>query len=232
MNKEEFIKNVEALGIVITDENLSKLEEYYELLTVWNKKINLTAIVKKEDVYLKHFYDSLTLFKAIDLNKTETLCDAGSGAGFPGLVLKIFFPKLNIVLVDALQKRVTFLNEVIEKLHLKNIIAVHSRIEDYAKENREIFDVVTCRAVSKLNIMSELCMPLVKVNGYFIPMKGTTEELNDIKFLNYLDSRVLNVFEFYLPIENSKRSLIKIQKTKNTNHKFPRNFNIIKLKPL
>lgn len=233
MNKNEFIESVKELGIYITEEQMNLLDKYYKLLVDWNEKINLTAITEEKDVYLKHFYDSITLIKAVDLNSNLNLCDVGSGAGFPGLVLKIIFPNLKIVLVDSLNKRVNFLNEVIKELNLKDIIAIHSRIEDYAKKNREVFDIVTCRAVSKLNIISELCIPLVKVGGYFIPMKGNIEEeIKDTSYLNKLNSSIKNIISFKLPIENSIRNLIIIEKNKITNIIYPRSFNLIKSKPL
>ena len=125
MNKEQFVLEVEKLGIKIDDDKLLKLEKFYDLLIDWNNKINLTTIVEKEDVYLKHFYDSLTLFREIDLTTDLTLCDVGSGAGFPGIVLKIFFSNLKITLVDSLNKRVIYLNEIIKELKLEDIIAVH-----------------------------------------------------------------------------------------------------------
>ena len=148
MNKDRFINEVKNLGIEITDKKMDQLEKYYELLIEYNKVMNLTGITEKEEVYLKHFYDSLTISKIIDLNNENSLCDLGSGAGFPGIVLKIFYPNLSIVLVDSLNKRINFLNKVIEELELKDIIAIHSRIEDYSKENKEQFDVVTARAVA------------------------------------------------------------------------------------
>ena len=234
MNKELFIKEVEKLGIKVTEEQLKKLDKYYELLIEWNDKINLTSITKKEDVYLKHFYDSLTLFKAYDLTKNIKVLDVGTGAGFPGIVLKIFFDNIDITLVDALSKRINFLNEVIIELQLKNITAIHSRIEDFAKENREQFDLVTSRAVARLNILNELCLPLVKVEGYFIPMKANIEgELEESKnSLKILNSNIENIINFSLPIENSIRNLVVIKKQKKSEIKYPRAFDKIKKRPL
>ena len=230
MNKETFIEALEKLGINLTEDQLNKLEIYYNFLIEYNKNVNLTRIVDKDEVYLKHFYDSLTLIKAIDLNKELSLCDVGTGAGFPGMVLAIVFPTLSITLVDALQKRITFLDLIINKIGLKNVKTVHSRIEDYAKDNRECFDIVTSRAVANLRVLSEISIPLVKVNGYFIPMKANIdneiEESKDI--LNKLDSIIENVIEFELPIENSKRTLIVIKKNKITNNKYPRRYDLIK----
>lgn len=226
MNKDEFLKELEKLNIKLDESKLSKLDRYYELLIIWNEKINLTAITDKEEVYLKHFYDSLTLIKAIDLNDNLSLCDIGTGAGFPGIVLKICFPNLNITLVDALEKRIKFLNKVIKELDLKDITAIHARAEDYAKDAREKFDIVTSRAVAKLNILNELCIPLVKVNGYFIPMKANIDkEIDTAKSsLDKLNSKIENIISFKLPKEESIRNIIKIKKEKQTNNKYPRNF--------
>lgn len=234
MNKEEFINEVNKLGISLDKEKLDKLDKYYELLIEWNNKINLTRVTQKEEVYLKHFYDSLTLIKAYDLNKKISVCDIGTGAGFPGIVLKIIFENLNITLVDSLNKRIIFLNDVIEKLELKNIQAIHSRAEDFSKNNRESFDLVVSRAVSRLNILDELCIPLVKINGYFIPMKANIEgELEEaIKGIVKLGAEKEEVISFYLPKEESIRNLIKIKKYKKTDTKYPRVFDKIKKNPL
>ena len=234
MNKEEFISEVNKLGINLNEEQLNKLNKYYEILIEQNKKINLTAITIKEDVYLKHFYDSLTLIKAYDLNKNISLCDVGTGAGFPGLVLKICFPNLDITLIDALEKRIKFLNYVIDELELKNIICIHSRIEDYARNNPNKFDIVTCRAVAKLNILNELVLPMIKVNGYFIPMKANIEEeIESAKSsLKVLNSEIEEIINFKMPKENSVRNIIKIRKINNINKIYPRQFNKISKNPL
>ena len=230
MNLDLFIEETKKLGIELTSQQLEKLNQFYELLILWNKKMNLTRIIEKEDVYLKHFYDSLTLSKVIDLNQDLTICDVGSGAGFPGIVLKICFPNLKITLLDSLQKRVNYLNEIIKELDLKNIEAIHTRAEDYAKQNREKFDIVTARAVANLKILSELCIPMVKVNGLFIAMKANIEEEieNSTEILNKLDSKIEKIETFYLPIENSIRNIILIEKLKPTNTLYPRRIEKIK----
>lgn len=230
MNLDLFIEETKKLGIELTSQQLEKLNQFYELLISWNKKMNLTRIIEKEDVYLKHFYDSLTLSKVIDLNQDLTICDVGSGAGFPGIVLKICFPNLKITLLDSLQKRVNYLNEIIKELDLKNIEAIHTRAEDYAKQNREKFDIVTARAVANLKILSELCIPMVKVNGLFIAMKANIEEEieNSTEILNKLDSKIERIETFYLPIENSIRNIILIEKLKPTNNLYPRRIEKIK----
>ena len=233
MNKDRFIKEVKKLGIEITNKKLDQLEMYYKLLIEYNKVMNLTGITEKEDVYLKHFYDSLSILKIIDLNKENNLCDLGSGAGFPGIVIKIFYPELNIVLVDSLNKRINFLNTVIKDLGLEKIEAIHTRIEEYSKNNKEKFDIVTARAVAPLNILLELGINLVKVNKYFIAMKGNIENEPDYNnALKQLNCSLGNIIKFKLPIEKSNRSLIKIIKEKPTLKLFPRKYSEIKKKPL
>lgn len=234
MNQNEFINELKKIGIEVEPKQLDQLHSYYELLVEWNNKINLTAITLKEEVYLKHFYDSLTLTKVIDLNKIESLCDIGTGAGFPGIVLKIFFPQLKVSLVDALNKRIVFLNEVINKLELKNIETIHSRAEDYSRINREKYDVVTARAVANLNTLLEICVPAVKVGGYFIALKGNVDDelQNSQNILKILDLEIEKNECFYLPIEDSKRTILKIKKNKKTDSKYPRTYGEIKKKSL
>lgn len=233
MNDKEFKEELSKLGIVLTSTQENQLEMYYNLLIEWNNKMNLTGITERNSVYLKHFYDCITLIKAIDLTKNLKIVDVGTGAGFPGLVLKIVFSNLDVVLVDALNKRINFLNHVIESLKLENIEAIHDRIENYAKNNLEVFDLVTCRAVAKLNIISELCLPLAKINGYFIPMKATIEdEISDTKYLEVLKSKVESVITFNLPIENSVRNLIVIKKYGSIDKKYPRQYDKIIKNPL
>ena len=207
MTKEEFIKELEKINVFLNEYQLNQLENYYKLLIEWNEKINLTRITDKKDVYLKHFYDSITLIKAIDLTQELTVCDLGTGAGFPGIVLKIVFPNLNITLVDALNKRIEFLKLVIKELELKNIKAIHERGEEFIKNNRNKFDLITCRAVAKLNVISEICIPGVRVNGYFIPMKAQIEEeIKDTTFLDKLNSNLEDIVSFTLPYEESIRN--------------------------
>jgi len=209
MNKELFIKELQKLNIEITEDQLQKLNKFYELLVEWNEKINLTRITEKEDVYLKHFYDSLTITKVIDLTKVETLCDIGTGAGFPGVVLKIMYPNLKITLVDALQKRVNYLNEIIKKLDLKDIEALHVRGEDL----KEKYDVVTSRAVANIEKLLTYTMHLVNKDGVMIAMKGNiedelTKEVEDKINRKY---KIVEINKFILPIENSNRSLVVIK---------------------
>ena len=209
MTREEFIEELKKLNIYVTSNQLQQLDKFYELLITWNEKINLTTITKKEDVYLKHFYDSLTLSKVVDLTKPATLCDVGSGAGFPGIVLKIVFPNLNITLLDALQKRVIYLNDIISKLNLQNICAIHERGEFHKNQ----YDIVTARAVANIEKLVTYTMPLLKKDGLFIAMKGNiSEELNDqVKKKLTQKYKLTEIKEFTLPKENSKRSLIVLQ---------------------
>lgn len=233
MNKEEFVKELEKLGISIDDKILKCLNTYYEMLIDYNSHTNLTRITDEEDVYLKHFYDSLTLIKAVKLNN-QSLLDVGTGAGFPGLVLKIVFPDLKVTLVDSLNKRIIFLNNVIEKLDLKGINAIHERIEDYAKDNRESFDIVTSRAVASLPVLSEMCIPLVCERGLFIPMKADAKE--EIKSsenaIKTLGGVLKDTILFKLPKDGGERTLVVIEKINKTSVKYPRKFNEIKKKPL
>lgn len=234
MNQNKFIEELEKLNIKITNKKLNQLEKYYELLSEWNNKINLTNITDKEQVYLKHFYDSVTISKVIDLNSIENLCDIGTGAGFPGLVLKIIYPDLNVTLVDSLNKRIVFLNEVIKKLDLKNIEVYHARAEEFSKNNIEKYDVVTARAVAHLSILLEYSMPMIKINKYFIAMKANAEEeiLESSNALKLLNSKIQKIENFKLPIELSNRTIIKIEKLAKTNSKYPRKNNEIKKKML
>ena len=173
MTEKEFIENLEKLNIKITKNQLKDLEKYYEMLIETNKNLNLTRITEKQEVYLKHFYDSLTIAQVIDLNQNLNIIDIGTGAGFPGIVLKIVYPHLKITLLDSLEKRINFLNQVIKTLNLKDIKTVTSRIEDYKEEN---FDIVTSREVAKTNILLELACQLPKKNGYFIILKSNIDE--------------------------------------------------------
>ena len=211
MNQSKFIEEVKLLGIDITEKELNLLEKYYELLIEWNNKINLTRIVEKEEVYLKHFYDSLTLTKVVDLNKVNTLLDFGTGAGFPGIVLKIFYPNLKITLVDSLNKRVIFLNEVIKELKLDNIEAIHTRVEDL-KDNQ--YDVITTRAVANLKQLILWINKLIVKDTLFIPLKAhVEEEIKDAQnLMNKNKLKIVKQETFNLPSEGSLRNILVIRK--------------------
>ncbi len=209
MTKEEFIVALKEINITLSNEQLNKLDLFYKLLVEWNNRINLTRIIEEEDVYLKHFYDSLTLIKAIDLTKVNTLCDVGTGAGFPGIVLKIVFPNLKITLIDSLQKRVNYLNKIIKDLELTNIIAIHTRGEDY----KESFDVVTSRAVANIEKLVNYTMHLVNKNGVFIAMKGDIDKELTKEVEKKLNKKysIEKIIRFNLPKEESQRSLVIIK---------------------
>lgn len=234
MTEDEFVTEVKLLGINITDNQLEQLKKYYELLIDWNEKINLTTIIEQKQVYLKHFYDSLTIAKIINLNEIDNMCDIGTGAGFPGLVIKILFPNIDTTLVDSLNKRILFLDEVVSVLQLRNVHTLHARAEDYAKDVREKYSLVTSRAVAPLNILSEYCLPLVKVGKYFVAYKANiSQEIQGIDLvLEKLGSRLIEKKDFLLPIEQSTRTLIKIVKTTPSSNKYPRKYSEIKEKPL
>ena len=210
MTEQEFKEEVKEIGINLTEDQLKKLNKFYNLLIEWNQKINLTRITNKEDVYLKHFYDSLMIVKEVDLTKVNTLCDVGTGAGFPGIVLKIVFPNLNITLVDALQKRVNYLNKVIEELELKNIKAIHIRAEDL----KETYDIVTARAVANIEKLITYTMHLVNKDGKLVALKGNIEEELTDKVKQKINNKyhIKTINKFLLPKEQSHRSIVIIEK--------------------
>ncbi|HJV17845.1 MAG TPA: 16S rRNA (guanine(527)-N(7))-methyltransferase RsmG [Bacillales bacterium] len=227
MMMKQFEESLKEKGINLTAQQLDQFEMYFETLVEWNEKMNLTAITDKEEVYLKHFYDSITAAFFFDMTKPIHLCDVGAGAGFPSIPLKIAFPHLEITIVDSLNKRITFLNHLANVLKLEKVHFIHDRAETFGvnPEYRETFDVVSARAVARLSILSELCLPLVKVGGHFIAMKAANakEEL-DIgkKSITLLGGKVEETFVFTLPIEKSERNIIVIKKEKQTPKKYPR----------
>lgn len=233
MNKEIFIQSLKDIGVHLTDKQIMQFHEYYNMLIMWNEKINLTSIVNEDDVYLKHFFDSISIYKIIKLDN-QSLCDIGTGAGFPGIPLKIVFPNLKLTLVDSLGKRCMFLKEVVDRLNLDNVDIVSERAEIFTNNNREKFDVVTARAVAKLSQLLEISGASVKINGYFIAMKSriNDEIVNLDNCLNKLGFVKDKEVSFLLPIEESERLLILFKKIEKTNIKYPRSFNIIKNKPL
>jgi 16S rRNA (guanine527-N7)-methyltransferase len=237
MTINEFVSLVSKLNINLTDEIVKKLNTYYEELVDYNSKTNLTTITNKDDVFLKHFYDSLTIVKAYDFNKEVKVLDIGSGAGFPGLVLKIVFPNIRLVLLDSNNKKTMFLEQVINKLELKDVIVVNKRAEEYIKENRESFDIVTSRAVAKIRILCEIGLPYLKNNGLFIMMKGsnlvTESEVEEASStLKVLNSKIDNQIRFKLPIEESERNIVVIKKEKEISDIYPRSYDKILKKPL
>ncbi|NSL52360.1 16S rRNA (guanine(527)-N(7))-methyltransferase RsmG [Calidifontibacillus erzurumensis] len=222
-----FQNSLAEKGILLTSKQLEQFDLYYRMLVEWNEKMNLTAITDEPGVYLKHFYDSITAAFYFDFSKDYRLCDVGAGAGFPSIPLKICFPHLSVSIVDSLQKRISFLNELANKLQLENVSFYHDRAETFAKDPkmRESFDVVMARAVARMSVLSELCLPLVKVGGYFIAMKGANfaEEMEaGKKAVDILGGTVLDIHHFQLPIENSERNIAIIKKERKTPNKYPR----------
>ena len=234
MNIEESINETKKLGIDVTWQQLEKLEIYCNFLLEYNTHTNLTAIKNREEVYLKHFYDSLTLVKSIDLTSIENLLDIGTGAGFPGMVLKIFFPNLQIYLVDSNNKKTKFLNELKNKLNVDKVEVINNRIENITSRFINSIDVVTARAVTNLPVLVELALPLVKVNKYFIAMKGNAQdELENSEYaITYLGGKIEDVKEFDLPHDAGKRMLIVIQKIRNSDLNKLRPYEKIIKKPL
>lgn len=228
MNKEKFIEEINKLGIKLNSSALSKLEEYYQILKEENKKYNLTRIINEDDVYLKHFYDSLTITKVITID-SQSICDLGSGAGFPGLVLAICFPNTNITLIESNGKKCKFLNKVKEKLNLDKVEVINTRVEEYSRVHREIFDIVTARAVAPIKHLLEYGVPLVKLGGYFIAMKSNTEneEKNIGNYYKKLSISEEDRIIFNLPIEESLRTLIKYKKNDITKNLYPRRYSEI-----
>lgn len=236
-NTEQFQKDLNDFGIHLSDVQTEQFLVYYEMLTEWNQMMNLTAITEYEDVMKKHFVDSISLVKAIDLSEDLSLIDVGTGAGFPGLALKIAFPNLKVTLLDSLNKRIQFLDAVIDKLELNDIETIHGRAEDFAKQEklREKYDLCVSRAVANLSTLSEYCLPFVKVNGLFISYKSEkiVEELaaagNAISILGgHVDGQV----DFILPNSDVYRNLVVIKKLNETPEKYPRKSGLPSKAPL
>ncbi len=229
MNEQIFQEEIIKLGIHLNTNQLEQLKKYADYLLEYNMHTNLTAMKTKEEVYLKHFYDSLTLTKIYDFTN-QSILDIGTGAGFPGLVLAIVFSSLSVTLLDSNNKKTTFLKECIKLLDLKNVEVIHSRAEDYTKDHREEYDLVTSRAVASLRILAELNIPSIKVGGYFLAMKGNIEEeLEEAKStLQKLFSKIEKTIEFELPIDGGHRTLLKIKKEEKTPLKYPREYSKIK----
>lgn len=238
MNVEQFQTELAKKEIQLSKYQLEQFAVYYERLIEWNQKMNLTAITEKGEVYLKHFYDSLTAAFYVDFSRKDIrICDVGAGAGFPGLPLKIVYPHLKITVVDSLKKRIGFLQELVDDLQLEDVELYHDRAETFGqrREHREKYDIVTARAVANLPVLSEYCLPLVKPGGSFIALKGASgkEELEEAqKAIRLLGGQAQNIYSFTLPMENSERTIIAITKEKNTPKKYPRKPGIPARNPL
>lgn len=228
MNKEEFIKELKKINITVTEDELNKLDIYQKKLIEYNNHTNLTAIKTPEEIYLKHFYDSLTINNYI--KEKEQVLDIGTGAGFPGMVLAVLNPKTNFVLLDSNNKKIAFLEYLNTFLKLKNVRFVHERAEDYVRKNQEKFDIVTSRAVAELRILAELSIPALKVNGYFIPLKANIDtELKDLEIaLSVLNGKIEEKIELNLPNNSGFRTILKIKHTETTNKIFPRRYDKIR----
>ena len=236
-NMKKFLENCEKMNVTLSTEQQKQFVRYYELLVEWNSFMNLTGITDFQEVLQKHFEDSLALVKGVDLASVTSVMDVGTGAGFPGLPLKIAFPELKVVLLDSLGKRVKFLNHVIEELRLENIEAIHGRAEDFARkeEYREQFDLVVSRAVANLSSLSEYCMPYTKVNGLFVSYKSgkIEEELEQAKKAIFLlGGKLKNTVKFRLEGSDIERSLVIIEKHEKTAKKYPRKAGIPSREPL
>lgn len=232
-----FDEMVKELNIEVTDKMKEQFDQYYELLVEWNKVMNLTGITEYDEVNSKHFIDSISIVKAIDMNTVDSVIDIGTGAGFPGIPLKIAFPHLKVTLLDSLNKRIKFLDTVIEELGLENISTIHGRAEDFAKkgEYREQYDLCVSRAVANLSTLSEYCIPYVKVNGSFIPYKsGEIDEelMQSEKAVKILGGTIENTVKFQLPGTDIGRSFVIIRKVKNTGKKYPRKAGLPSKEPI
>lgn len=237
MEKNRFDEELNTLGITLSERQKEQFDRYYELLTEWNKVMNLTGITEYDEVCLKHFTDSLSIVRIKDMNKVGSMIDVGTGAGFPGIPLKIAFPHIRIVLLDSLNKRLRFLNQVIEELDLEDITTLHGRAEDHAKkaEYREKFDLCASRAVANLSTLSEYCLPFVKKDGSFVSYKSgdSDEEIKQAeKAIKILGGEVVKVDKFMLPGSDMGRALVEIRKIKNTPTRYPRKAGVPGKEPL
>lgn len=237
MDIKEIIKSATTdYKIQLTDFQLEQLKKYFKLLVEWNEKINLTAITDEEGVAVKHFADSLALFNCVDIPENSTVIDVGTGAGFPGIVLKIARPDIKLTLLDSLQKRLNFLDTVLSELSLDATL-IHSRAEDGGQDIdlRESFDFVVSRAVARLNVLAEYCLPYTRLSGSFIAMKGPDAE-NEIavgrKAIQMLGGKIKNIHSFSLALDGGERTIVEIEKIAPTPEKYPRNYGKIKAKPL
>ncbi|CAJ1317285.1 16S rRNA (guanine(527)-N(7))-methyltransferase RsmG [Paenibacillus nuruki] len=225
--QQHFTETLAAQNIEINEQQLEQFEGYYQELITWNEKMNLTGITDRDQVYNKHFYDSISLAFYMDLNEIQTLADIGSGAGFPGIPLKIMFPHIQLRIIDSLNKRIQFLQSVVNRLGLQNVELIHGRAEEWGQKEgyRDHHDLVTARAVAKLSVLNEFCLPFVKTGGTFAAMKGIdpAEEIQHaFRSLGLLKGKVREVHHFQLPVEESDRHIILINKEAATPARYPR----------
>ncbi len=227
MNPEQFKAALAEKGILLSDRQMEQYQQYFQTLVEWNEKMNLTAITDRDEVYLKHFYDSISAAFYFDFDRELEICDVGAGAGFPSIPLKIAFPGLKVTIVDSLNKRITFLQHLAEVLKLENVRFIHDRAEVFGQnpQHREKYEIVMARAVARLSVLSELCLPLAKLGGKFIAMKGVQAE-DELKAgrkaLHVLGGKLAEAHSFKLPVEESERSILIIEKEKKTPKQYPR----------
>ncbi|SIS54620.1 16S rRNA (guanine(527)-N(7))-methyltransferase RsmG [Salimicrobium flavidum] len=222
-----FQSKLKEQGIELSDEQLDQFEKYWEILVEWNEKMNLTAITEKEEVYEKHFYDSLTAAFYHDFSEPLRICDVGAGAGFPSLPLKIVFPHLKVTIVDSLKKRISFLNHLASELGMTDVAFYHDRAENFGKNGkfREKYDLVLGRAVARMSVLSELCLPLVKKGGTLMAMKGPNvqEEMTTAESaISILGGETKDIHTFTLPEDSAERNIVLIEKRRKTPSKYPR----------
>lgn len=227
MNPEQFKTALAEKGIELSATQMKQFHDYFEMLVEWNEKMNLTAITNEKEVYLKHFYDSISATFYVDFTSFDSICDVGAGAGFPSIPIKICFPHLKVSIVDSLKKRMTFLDALAEKLGLTDVHFYHNRAETFGqnKAHREKYDLVTARAVARMSVLAELCIPLVKKGGSFLVMKAAQAEQElqiAEKAIKLFGGKVVDHFSFLLPVEESERNIYVINKTKETPNKYPR----------
>jgi len=225
--QEQFAAELSKHGLTLSARQAQQFEAYYQLLVEWNEKINLTAITERSEVYWKHFYDSISLAFHKDMSEVKTMADIGSGAGFPSIPLKIMFPELTLTIVDSLNKRINFLNLLVDTLELTNVNCIHGRAEDVARmpEHRDHYDLVTARAVARLSVLNEFCLPFVKPGGMFIAMKGSEveNEIEESSFsLRELSGKRVKIDRMELPVVEGIRHFVHITKTAPTAKKYPR----------
>ncbi|GAB2537052.1 16S rRNA (guanine(527)-N(7))-methyltransferase RsmG [Gracilibacillus alcaliphilus] len=237
MDLQSFQAHIQAHNIQVTDHQLQQFEQYYQILVEWNEKMNLTAITDKEEVYVKHFYDSITAAFYFDFTNQVHICDVGAGAGFPSIPLKILFPDIQVTIVDSLQKRITFLNHLAVKLGIEGVSFYHDRAELFGRNEqfRHYFDVVMARAVARTSVLSELCLPLLRTGGTFIAMKGSQaeEELTEAQDgIEILGGAVNRLETFSLPEDNGERNIVFIDKKRKTPKKYPRKPGVPNKNPL
>lgn len=235
--KNKFEHQLEQLGITVSDRQREQFQKYYEMLVKWNEVMNLTAITEYDEVNEKHFVDSLAIVKGLDMNEVDYMIDIGTGAGFPGIPLKIIYPHLKVTLLDSLNKRVKFLDEVLRTLELENVKTLHGRAEDYSREEeyREKYDLCVSRAVSNLSVLSEYCIPYVKIGKMFVSYKSVNvdEEVEQsLNAIRILGGKLIKIDKIKLPDSDISRAFVYIEKVKSTSKKYPRKAGVPAKEPL